>query len=173
MQSEFTDEYDDWLSGAKERAGSGLFDLPITALEHRKPISVEPGASIRTAIETMERLHTGCVLVEEDGRMVGIFTERDAVRRVGRGEMDLSTTPVSEVMTTEPKTMGAGVTLANVLRTMCEHHHRHMPILDAEDRAICVVSMRRIVQYLVDAYPHEILNSPPEGQLPPTTPEGG
>jgi CBS domain-containing protein len=103
---------------------------------------------------------------------VGIFTERDVLWRVVPRAVDLDATPVSEVMTRDPETLPADCQMAQALRTMALGGYRHIPLVDDSGRPTGLVSMRQIVESLVELFPDEILNAPPETQHPPTTAEG-
>ena len=74
--SEFHDAYDD-----KERIRGVLLTSPISELTLNAPIVVDAGDSVADAVQAMIDRHIGCVLVQKAGRLVGIFTERDVLRR--------------------------------------------------------------------------------------------
>src|SRR5262245_39695738 len=84
--------------------GEAILDKPIRSLPGLPaPISVPSGSSVRLAVERMNEHRIGCVLVEEHGRLIGIFTERDVLTRaVGTG-VDIDSTKVDTVMTVDPE----------------------------------------------------------------------
>lgn len=95
----------------------------------RRPICLPPEATVREAAETMKQHHIGAVLVSSpDGRLLGIFTGRDAVARVlaeGHGGQ----TRLATVMTPNPATLGERHTAIEALRLMRDGGFRHVPIV--------------------------------------------
>jgi CBS domain-containing protein len=100
-----------------------------------------PGASVRTACRLMAEHHCGSILVVDRERLVGIFTERDAVQRVFARGLDPDLTFLAEVMTTEPDTIGPSERVEDAIRRMDEFGYRHLPVVDGE-RAIGMLSIR-------------------------------
>jgi CBS domain-containing protein len=84
----------------------------------------------------------GAVLVVQEGRLVGIFTERDAVYRVMAAGRDPWATTLGEVMTREPKTVAPEETFGYALLLMHENGFRHAPVVEADGRPVGVVSAR-------------------------------
>lgn len=156
---------------AEERAvdtpwiGTEIADRPIRTLPLRTPVCVAPGASIRRAVEVMNERNVGCVLVVEDGRLRGIFTERDVLRRVVTQGYAIDTTPVGTVMTTDPECLTLDDGIAYALNLMSDGGFRRIPLVDGDGRPTGVVTMRNIVDYLVDLIPHEVRNLPPHPAL--------
>lgn len=136
---------------------------PIAALEPSRPVSVEPSTTIREAVDLMNRHRIGSVLVLEGRRLAGIFTERDVLSRViGKLQLD---TPVRAVMTRDPETVRLDTTIVYALNKMHVGGYRRIPVVDAEGRAIGVISVRDVVAYLVSLCPRCVLNLPPEPEL--------
>ena len=87
---------------------------PVSALLALKdPVvrSVPPTATIQDAVATMSTYRIGCVVILDEGRLAGIFTERDVLNRVVVPGIDPLTTPISQVMTSEPLTVGPTLAL--------------------------------------------------------------
>ena len=171
--SEFSDEYQDWLEGHLGARRAPWFDVPVGQLERRPLLSTEPTASVKASIDLMNTHRHGAVLVVHGEQLVGIFTERDVLRRVVPRGLSLEDTPVSEVMTSSPDVLSEDATLAQALRTMSRSRYRHLPVVDEHGRPVAVVSMRRIIQYVCDAFPNEIMNAPPERPSGVFSIEGG
>jgi CBS domain-containing protein len=153
-----------------ERAGSrfdeSLLAAPISVLSRRIPMVFSERDSVEAAVRAMQREHRGVVLISEDGtrqsKLIGIFTERDVLLRiVGRGRHPGGIS-LREVMIKDPESLPRTAPVAWVLNKMSVGGFRHVPIVDDRDRPVFVVSMRDVVEYLVDAFPTEILNLPPE-----------
>jgi len=168
-ESEFADEYQDWLGGHPGAMRASWFEVPLSQLQCGAPLMVPPTTSLRRVISLMNEQHRGAALVVREQRLLGIFTERDAFTRVLPFELDLDDTTVSILMTPRPDTLPETATLAQALRMMVRSRYRHLPVLDGFGRACALVSMHRIVEFVSEAFPKEILNAPPERQsaVPP------
>ncbi len=134
---------------------------PIGTCAPRPAVCVGPRATVATAIAAMKEHATGCVLVESDGRLVGIFTERDVLFRVAGAGLDATQTLVAAVMTPDPETLTMHDELAWVLNLMAVGGFRHVPIVDETGRPVAVISMQRIVERLVECFPKAVLTLPP------------
>lgn len=93
--------------------------------------TVDPSVTVSDAVRIMNQFHIGAVLVTDaDGRLVGIFTERDVLSRiVGRG-LNPAATPVQSVMTTKLITTTPGGTVDEAMTIFMERRIRHLPVLD-------------------------------------------
>ena len=109
--------------------------------EGRDLLELPAGASVRDAAQAMRDWDVGAVLVTENGRLAGIFTERDLVNRVIACDRDPESTPLSEVMTRDPDTISPGATALEALRLMEDGGYRHVPVV-AEGRLVGIVSGR-------------------------------
>ena len=89
-----------------------------------------PGTSVRAACRLMAEHQCGSVLVTERGRLLGIFTEGDLVRRVLATGRDPNLTLIAEVMTTDPDTIRPRETVDEAIRRMDEYGYRHLPVVD-------------------------------------------
>jgi CBS domain-containing protein len=137
---------------------------PVAVLNPASPICVEKGTPIAAAIRLMQEHHIGCVLVVESDRLVGIFTERDVLRGLVGDEIDPAKTRVDELMTPDPEVLRLDAAIVFALNKMSLGGFRHVPIVDQRHRPIGIVSVKDIVDYLVDFFP-EVLNVPPEPGL--------
>ena len=138
---------------------------------NRDPTLVEPSTTIRQAVQRLKDNKRGCVLVCEGHKLLGIFTERDLLIRVF-GEKRSLDTPVEELMTGEPVTVHLDEVVANVVKKMRNGGYRHFPVIDADGRPIGVLSVKHIVHFLVDHFPEEVYNLPPDPDVTLPTPEG-
>ena len=105
-------------------------------------------------------------------RLVGIFTERDVMRKVVDvpGMLDR---PVDEAMTPDPITIGPDASAADALRLMDENHVRNLPVVDGSGRLLGIMAHQAIIQFLADRYPVEVLNRPIDPERFPRRAEGG
>lgn len=103
--------------------------------------TLAPSDSVRAAVEMMAEKHIGATLIEEGGRLAGIFTERDLLSRVVAKGRDPDRTTLSEVMTENPDCLKPGDVAANALARMNDKGYRHLPVLDGET-LVGIVSIR-------------------------------
>jgi CBS domain-containing protein len=143
---------------------------PVSRLEPSDPYAVERTATVADAINLMRQENVGCVLVCDAGRLIGLFTERDLMCRVLAVGKPL-TLPVAEVMTPDPVTVLPADTIRVAVRKMKAGGHRHLPVVDENSRPVGILSVKRVVRYLVEHYPAAVYNQPPPGQHP-DSPEG-
>jgi CBS domain-containing protein len=89
----------------------------------------------------MRDWNVGAVLITDDGRLTGIFTERDMINRVVACEREPKTTPLAEVMTAGPSTISPKATALEALRLMEDGGYRHLPVV-AGKHLVGIVSRR-------------------------------
>jgi CBS domain-containing protein len=116
----------------------------VGQLIKRGVVHLSAAASVREACELMATNHVGAVLVMEEGRLDGIFTERDALNRVLAARLDPDTTRIADVMTREPITLSPQTPVTEALRLMSEIGFRHLPIVDQEE-VQGIISLRDFV----------------------------
>src|SRR5437660_8860653 len=97
--SEFEDAYED-----EPLVQNAILTTPISDLPLHAPILVDAADSVAAAVDAMNAYHIGCVLVQRQGRLVGIFTERDVLTRVVF-QVDRHAVQVGAVMTLDPETL--------------------------------------------------------------------
>jgi len=112
-----------------------------SVMERRKTLVATPDTSVSKAAQLMAKKNVGAVMVVEDKRLVGIFTERDAVFRVMAQGRDAQTTKLAEVMTTAPRTVGPNESFGHALLMMHENGFRHVPVIE-DGEPIGIVSAR-------------------------------
>jgi len=119
-----------------------MFSTPVReVMDKRKLLLAEPTMTVRKAAEAMAKRGVGAALVVDDGRLVGIFTERDIVFRVVAPGLDAARTAVREVMTREPKSIAPDKTYGVAMLLMHENRFRHLPVVE-NDVPIGIVSSR-------------------------------
>jgi len=148
------------------RLGAAITARPIRSLATLKPpVWVGPQAPVEEAIELMNRHRVGCVLVVEAERLIGIFTERDVLRKVVAAGRALLAQPVSELMTRDPECLTLDDGIGYALNIMHDGGFRRIPLVDDAHRPTGVVTMRAIVDDIVELFPNEVLNLPPHPTL--------
>ena len=114
----------------------------------RDLVTVPPSASIREAARAMHFRKVGSVLVvDESGKLVGIFTERDLVKVVAEGKsLDA---PVSEAMSRDLIVAKEGDSITAIAHKMLEKWIRHIPVVDDEGKPVGIVSIRDVLRHVV------------------------
>jgi CBS domain-containing protein len=135
------------------------------------PVIMAEEQTVQEAVESMRRYRVGCVVVCRDDRPVGIFTERDLLRRVLAEDRPFHL-PLKDCMTPDPVVVELKDSINTALRLMEEGGYRHLPVVDSAGRPRGVLSVKRIVHYLVEHFPATIHNQPPEPHCYPSKPEG-
>jgi CBS domain-containing protein len=129
----------------------GLLKDRIEILKPRPPLMVRPETPVGEVLKQMVADRMGCAAVTDDsGRLLGIFTERDALMRLNVDAAKMASKPVSSVMTTNPATLRARDKIAYALHRMNVGGFRHIPILDDEEKLVGVISIRGILAYLTE-----------------------
>ena len=111
-------------------------------------MTVEPGDSARLAVLRMLEESVGSVAVCEEGKLVGIFTERDVLALAGEGT-DLDSVRIGDVMTRDPFTVEADVQILDAARLMGERRIRHGPVVQGE-HLLGMVGIRDVLGSLVE-----------------------
>jgi CBS domain-containing protein len=109
-----------------------MFDRTVRDVMQRKEaLRLAPATTVQAAAEHMMAANTGAVLVVDGGRLVGIFTERDALFRVMARQLDPRTTILGAVMTPDPQIVRPQDTYGYALVMMQEGGFRHAPVVEA------------------------------------------
>lgn len=119
-----------------------MYDMRIdSVVDREKLLVVAPSASVAEAAKQMAKRKISAALVVEEGRLTGIFTERDAVHRVMAKARDPKTTRVAEVMTPDPTTVAPEESFGYAMLLMHERGFRHIPVVE-DGKPIGIVSAR-------------------------------
>jgi len=135
----------------------------VSRLYPSQPWLVQAAQPVADAVTLMREKKVGCVLVCEQRRIVGIFTERDLLRRVLAKGMPLDT-PIAECMTPDPVTVHPKDSIGCAIKRMQKGGYRHLPVV-IDDRPVGILSVKRIVHYLVEHFPTMVYNLPPQSQF--------
>jgi len=105
-------------------------------------VSAAKEHSVRSACSLMAQKRIGALLVVESNRIVGIFTERDALNKVLAGNLDPDKTTLEQVMVANPQTIRADKPLGYALQFMVDGGFRHVPVVDQSGAPVGMVSAR-------------------------------
>lgn len=143
----------------------------VKALRMLEPVALGPDEALGAAISSMRERSVGCAIVTEHLKPIGIFTERDVLMKVLGPGLSLGT-PIADVMTANPQSIEEGCSVEVVIQKMHVGGFRHMPVVDASGHLKGVISVKRIVEYLVEHFPATVFNLPPRPTQEQTAREG-
>jgi len=151
----------------KARFGSldtGFLCQTVSALNPKTPICVSRADSITAVVAQLRSNAVGCVLVvESDGALAGIFSERDLVVKVIGTAADVMSHPVERYMTLDPVAESPDITVAFALNLMSLGGFRHLPLIDDARRPIGLLSVKDVVDYLVMRMTEDLLTFGEQG----------
>ena len=164
--SDFDDIAAGDVEGELQEIRGALFNDTIQMLDPAEPICLAETATVSEAIERMlARRQAGVLVVDGDGRLTGIFTERDVLTRVAGRDRDARQTRLGEVMTRDPEALTAGDRVAYAVHSMSVAGYRTVPLVDADRRPIGVVTVNDVIRWLAGLFPEAVLNLPPGDTL--------
>ncbi len=149
-----------------------FFNQPVGELELAHPPLVEPGTPVREAIALMAAESHSCVLVSQEGRAVGILTERDVLSKCMAEGFDW-TARVEAVASMKPVVIERGRPVGEAVATMRRYRYRTLPVVDEERRVLGIVRLEDLLRALAEVYPEEVLNIPPRPHQVVEKREGG
>jgi CBS domain-containing protein len=156
------DEYSETLDQDIKEIRGALFDDTLAVLSAPEPLCVPGSRSVQDVVaEMVVRRQAGALVVDDAGRLVGIFTERDVLMRVVGQGLDAARTPIADVMTADPKALTMQDRVAYALHSMAVAGYRTVPIVDAAGRPTGVITATDILRWLADLFPEAVLNLPP------------
>jgi CBS domain-containing protein len=133
---------------AHDRVERSLMEETVAALKPRTPVTLPPTATVGEAIRTMLLRDVGALLiVDGDGKLLGVFSERDLLTKVAEQEPDYARQPVMKYVTPNPETVGPDATLAFVLHKMDGGGYRHVPVLK-DGRPTGMISVRDMLRHI-------------------------
>jgi CBS domain-containing protein len=134
-----------------------MFDQTVrNVMQRRKIVLARPDTDVAAAARLMASKNVGAVMVVENDQLVGIFTERDLLVRVVAKSLDAASTPVGDVMTREPLTIGPDKPFGTALAVMHERGFRHLPVVE-DSRIVGIVSARSAMDPELEEFESEAL----------------
>ena len=121
----------------------------IEKLSPSDPVCVDPNTTVGEVLNLLVDHRIGCVIVAEDRKIAGIFSERDALNRIGSQAAEFAGRPISEFMTPDPHSLELTDRIAYALHQMDLGGFRHVPILSGGEVA-GVISIRDILRHITD-----------------------
>jgi CBS domain-containing protein len=123
----------------------------------RETPEVSPDLPVSEAVAIMTTRRAGAVAVTRDRKILGIFTERDLMRRVVYEARDPTTTSVWEVMTSPARAVPDSMSVAEAMALMRKGHFRHLAVIDEEDNLLGVVAQRYLLYDLCEELERKVV----------------
>ena len=131
----------------------------IGVLEPKMPITTLPSSTVAEVGNLLKENNVGCVLVcDSNDTLLGIFSERDYLTKIYNRGIDESSTKIEEFMTKDPITITPDSPIAYGLSVMAHGGFRHLPITDPDGMAIGIISVRDLMDYIVNTFVEDVLS---------------
>lgn len=164
--SEFQDEYSESVEVEFRKLEGALLNDAVNLLAPSEPICLPATATVHEAITKMlANRRAAVVIVDGDGRLIGIFTERDVLTRVVGQSRDVQGTTLAEVMTRDPEALSPQDRICFAVNRMNNAGYRTVPLVDAERRPIGIVTVSDVVKWLAEIFPEAVLNLRPGDEI--------
>jgi signal-transduction protein with cAMP-binding, CBS, and nucleotidyltransferase domain len=136
----------DEAQGGKRTLARSVMEDDLSKLENEF-LSVTPETSASEVVNQMKQARLGCALVLDQGKLIGIFTERDLLSKLTGTTAQLPTTPVKHLMSANPEVLMETDSVAAALNKMSMGRYRHIPV-QKSDGSYCVTSIKHVLKYL-------------------------
>jgi len=134
----------------------------ISSIGIKEAILKDEEASIQSVIESMQTTHSSCIIIINNDKITGIFTERDVVTKIVSKNVDIKNEKICNYMTNNPETLQPDDSIAFALNKMTDGGFRHIPIVSSDSKDIYIISMQDIINSISNYYFDDIVNLPPE-----------
>ena len=143
-----------------------LLDDTIHILDPDEPLCVSETVSVEETVAAMMAMRRAAVLiVDSEGRLSGICTERDVLTRVVARKLDPAAALVGSVMTRDPDALSIRDRVAYAVNQMRVAGYRTIPLVDDDRRPVGVVTVTHIIKWMADLFPEAVLNMRPGDAL--------
>lgn len=150
---DFQDPIEDYESPTfDDPIEQALHDEPVAAIQSQPHTSINADTTVRDTLKHMVGDHIACVMVEENGKLVGVFSDRDVLDKVALEYASVIDKPIRNVMTKDPVYVEQTDPAAAALAVVAVSGYRHVPIVDAERNIVGIVSPQRITKFLEERF---------------------
>jgi CBS domain-containing protein len=138
------------IPAASNAFEASLVGMPLAAVRHHTPLTIDPGAPAADAVQHMRDAGVGCLLVEDaQGTLRGILSERDLLLKLPGTKLDGVT--VSDLMTADPVVLRNDDSVGVALHKMAVGGFRHIPLVEENGHATGIVSARDVFAHILAA----------------------
>lgn len=153
-----TEEFQDPLENYEQRQfddplEQALAEETVEQLRTQPYASVTPDTPISTALSKLVGDQIACLLIEEDGTLVGVFSDRDVLDKVALEYDQIKDRPVSEVMTNDPVYVYDTDSAAAAMSVMAVSGYRHVPVVDLDEKLVGILSPHRMTEFMRKSVP--------------------
>lgn len=128
-----------------EEEGEDLLPLKVRDVMVQEVVTVDENASVKEAVDILNELQIGSIIVLENGKAKGIITERDFLRRVIAEAKDVMNTKVKEIMTTPLVVVEPGMDLEEAVKLMFQNKIKKLAVVDA-NKLVGIVTLTDIAR---------------------------
>ncbi|MGH7335677.1 MAG: CBS domain-containing protein, partial [Candidatus Rokuibacteriota bacterium] len=158
--------YFDTVDPETKVISAAALDDTVATLTPAEPICLRETSTVHEAVAAMlDRRQAGVLVVDEAGRLAGIFTERDVLTRVMGRELEPRRTALREVMTPNPEALTPGDRVAYAVYCMSVAGYRTVPLVGADRRPVGVITAVDILRWLANLFPETVLNMRPGDRI--------
>ncbi len=125
-----------------------LAEETVDQIRHEPMATIAPDAPVHEAVKRLAGLHIACLLVEQEGKMLGVFSDRDVLDKVAIEFDAVKDRPVRDVMTGNPVYVYETDSSAAAFSVMAVAGYRHVPVLDLKQNLVGIVSPQRMTSFL-------------------------
>ncbi|RME03587.1 MAG: CBS domain-containing protein [Planctomycetota bacterium] len=146
-----------------------LFQAPIHILCERPVESLPENATIGQAVRLMQEKKIGAIPIVENKKLVGIVSERDILMKVVGKMANFEGEPIEKIMTPKPSWLMKEDPICFAMNKMHMGGYRHVPIVNENMEPEHIISLRDVLGFILDHFPEDVLNMPPEpprGEIP-------
>ncbi len=144
---------------------------PISALGLPFPVCIDHHATVSDALSATQRGGQGYVLLVEDGRPVGIMSEREVLMRIVARDVKYDS-EARALASPAPVTLTEKDRIVDAVRIMSDGGAANIPVVDEAGKAVAVVRTLDVIHFLAEAFPQQVLNLPPRPDQTMTRAEG-
>lgn len=164
--TEFEDEYSATQESEVRELKGALLGDTINTLAPTEPICLPTTTPVREAVAHMVTgRQPGVLVVDSEGRLTGIFTERDLLTRVVGVDRDPRVTRLGAVMTPNPEALSLRDRVCYAVNRMSVAGYRTIPLVDDSHRPIGVVTVHDFIKWLAHLFPEAVLNLRPGDEI--------
>lgn len=146
---EFSDPLENYEPPQYEDALEQALDQEtVEAIQSTPFATISPDVTIEQAVAKLASQEIACLLVEQDGKLVGVFSDRDLLDKAALEYNDVKHQPVSSVMTTDPVFVYQTDSAAAAISVTAVSGYRHVPVVDLEENLLGIVSPQRVTKFL-------------------------